>query len=664
MCRVPHRPLLFLLLPSLSSSDTDRLLTIKFSFVLHNWIMLGGLGKQTLLSPIDYLLFLPLILFISSLSSSSSCASAWIMSDRLGTSTTATTTTTTTPLEEILAGHANSYASAHGIQVERRRRQEQQQQRQSTDDVDHDKDDQKRSYFECAPMSLLPNAYPKQAFQQAQSLATVWNVLVDRISRDGTFLQQTLQEVVEADPYTAKLLQLYQQVYNGNGSHQFGPDGNDHPSKSFADQADRLGIHRSDYMLHQRSSSTSSYQLKQVELNTIAASFAGLSVKVAKLHQYLTSRFQTDVEGFLQQNKQTITNQDHNSVSSSSSSSSSLENQSDGVPDNPALERIPQAMAVAFSRYAQRFHSSSTTTTTTTTKSLPLGIVFIVQDGETNTVDQRTLEFALWEQYQIPVLRISLTRAAKEMTVDPTTGALSLQGYEIAVVYYRAGYAPTDYPDGDDGVEWQARLIIENSRATKCPSLGYHLAGTKKVQQELARPGMLERFFPKPEESTMVEMMRSAFAGLYSLGEDATEEDLQAVQAVLDGHQGGYVLKPQREGGGYNFYGDKLAQKIKDHTTKDESSGKLVLGKVLAEYILMERLFPPQQRAILLRGGRVEGSGDSVSELGCYGTVVVTPDGTIVHNDYAGFLLRTKFSNVDEGGVASGFATLSSPYLC
>jgi glutathione synthase len=44
--------------------------------------------------------------------------------------------------------------------------------------------------------------------------------------------------------------------------------------------------------------------------------------------------------------------------------------------------------------------------------------------------------------------------------------------------------------------------------------------------------------------------------------------------------------------------------------------------------------------------------------------VVVDPDGLVVHNEYAGFLLRTKFSNVDEGGVASGFATLSSPYLC
>jgi glutathione synthase len=89
-----------------------------------------------------------------------------------------------------------------------------------------------------------------------------------------------------------------------------------------------------------------------------------------------------------------------------------------------------------------------------------------------------------------------------------------------------------------------------------------------------------------------------------------------------------------------------------------------VLDRTLGEYILMERLFPPSQTSILLRGGVVEGSGETVSELGCYGTILVSHDGRdVLHNEYAGFLLRTKFESVDEGGVASGFATLSSPYL-
>jgi glutathione synthase len=233
------------------------------------------------------------------------------------------------------------------------------------------------------------------------------------------------------------------------------------------------------------------------------------------------------------------------------------------------------------------------------------------------------------------------------------------------LVYYRAGYAPTDYPGGLDGVEWQARATLETSRATKCPSLGYHLAGTKKVQQTLARPGVLERFFP--DEPDAVQAMRQAFAGLYSLGEDANELDLDVVSQILNkkGAAAMFVLKPQREGGGYNYYGDQLETKLRElTTTPEDGSSPPTLDPKLGEFILMERLFPPQQKAILLRAGKIEGSGDSISELGCCGTVVASAAGDVVHNEYAGFLLRTKFANVDEGGVASGFATLSSPYLC
>lgn len=510
---------------------------------------------------------------------------------------------------ELLAAHANSYASANGIQVERRKA-----------------DDPSSTYFECAPMSLLPNAYPKEALAQAQSVATTFNELVDRVSRDAEFLEQTLGGgVSEMDPFTAQILQLYKEVYvNGK-------------SNSPAVMADRLGIHRSDYMLHAEKEGEP-YRLKQVELNTIAASFAGLSSKIFSLHRYLTSRFGPDIKEFLDINQKIVT------------SSTDL---APGVPENPTLDKIPNGIAVAYNRYIQK-HSEGDTSNKV--------VLFVVQEGETNTVDQRMLEFQLFENHNIPVIRMSLTQAYSKVSITGE-GALKLGENEVAVVYYRAGYAPTDYPDGDNGLEWEARRKLETSRAAKCPSLGYHLAGTKKVQQELARPGVLERFFPDVEEKEKVDGMRACFAGLYSMGDDANAEDLQAAQDVLEGNAGNYVLKPQREGGGYNFYGEKLKEKLRENTSRKDD-GSLQLGEQLAEYILMQRLFPPQQRAILLRGGRVEGTGDSVSELGCYGTVVVDANGQVVHNEHAGFLLRTKFSNIDEGGVASGFATLSSPYLC
>ena len=45
-----------------------------------------------------------------------------------------------------------------------------------------------------------------------------------------------------------------------------------------------MGIHRSDYLVH------ADHTLKQVELNTIAASFSSLSALTSELHRYLAKR--------------------------------------------------------------------------------------------------------------------------------------------------------------------------------------------------------------------------------------------------------------------------------------------------------------------------------------------------------------------------------------
>lgn len=534
---------------------------------------------------------------------------------------------------DTLAATANSYASSHGLLVER-----------------------SGGHFQAAPMSLLPNVFPSAAFEQATSLAPLWNVLVDRISRDSDFLQGTLGgDVSDADPFTAKLLRLYVQLYPKGGSGAE-PSSMSSPS-SWAPQADRFNIHRGDYMLHpsddaalpgtSSSSSpppTQALALKQIELNTIAASFASLACRTAQLHSYLTARF--DCDSFLRSNEDKVVGR---RGSPDDARSGGLRRR--GVPPNPTLTALPHAMKLAVDRYRDRFGVADCV------------VLFVVQPGETNTVDQRMLEFELFDRHGISVVRLSLAECQARVALQSGSGALVLDGKdEIALVYFRAGYAPTDYPSGDTGAEWRARELLENSRATKAPSLGYHLAGTKKVQQALARPGAVERYFDDSPDDAAA--LRECFAGLWSLGQDASDDDLSAVRRVLEGQQAKFVLKPQREGGGYNFYGDKMLEKLRAHVSVDEDGGRLVLDKTLGEYILMERLFPPAQTSILLRGGVIEGSGETVSELGCYGTILVSFDGKeVLHNEYAGFLLRTKFESVDEGGVASGFATLSSPYL-
>uniref|UniRef100_A0A453NFW8 glutathione synthase n=1 Tax=Aegilops tauschii subsp. strangulata TaxID=200361 RepID=A0A453NFW8_AEGTS len=136
--------------------------------------------------------------------------------------------------------------------------------------------------------------------------------------------------------------------------------------------------------------------------------------------------------------------------------------------------------------------------------------------------------------------RKTLAQVEAEGLVLPN-GTLVVDGRPVAVVYFRAGYAPTDYPSE---VEWSARLLIEQSSAIKCPSISYHLVGTKKIQQELAKPSVLERFLDNEED---IAKLRKCFAGLWSLDNE------EIVKSAIE-KPDLFVLKPQREGGG-NFFG-------------------------------------------------------------------------------------------------------------
>lgn len=99
-------------------------------------------------------------------------------------------------------------------------------------------------------------------------------------------------------------------------------------------------------------------------------------------------------------------------------------------------------------------------------------------------------------------------------------------GIEVTVIYFRAGYEPGHYPTTN---EWEARYLVEKSLAIKCPSIHYHLAGTKKVQQALAKPGILNRFLT---DEIKIKTISNIFTGLYSMDSN-TEDGQKAFKMVL-----------------------------------------------------------------------------------------------------------------------------------
>ncbi|GFS06304.1 glutathione synthetase [Elysia marginata] len=270
-------------------------------------------------------------------------------------------------------------------------------------------------------------------------------------------------------------------------------------------------------------------------------------------------------------------------------------------------------------------------------------IIILVSDNERNSFDQRWVEFKIYEQNPtVRVLRRTYLDFHQHGRLD-NENKLFIGEEEVAVVYMRDGYDPDQYASDK---EWNGRLTIEMSAAIKCPCIQYQLMGSKKVQQELARPGVLEKFISSRHS---IDMLRATFADLYSL--DLGPEGDKAVEMAIVSPEK-FVLKPQREGGGNNLYNTEIAKFLSEHKSSKERNA----------YILMERIFPWQQRNYLVKSGVPFVLSNVVSEIGVYGIYIGTAAEEI-ENFECGHMMRTKISDTDEGGVVAGFAVLDTPFL-
>ena len=432
-----------------------------------------------------------------------------------------------------------------------------------------------------APVSLFPVLYPARTFHQAKKATLAFNTMIDAVSRDDEFLHQTLESAARSDPFTKGLLMVHQNTRK------------ERETRVREGKDINLAINRSDYMLHSPTDG-----LLQVELNTIASSFGCLSTIVSQMHRYIL-----DFAGATEQEIKCL-------------------------PPNKALDGIVDVLAAAHEL-------------TSCIGSLEKVVLMVVQPEEQNSFDQQWIQTTLWEKHRVRTLRRTLAEIHGRGHLD-AKNQLIIDDKLVSVVYFRAGYSPDDY-HGD--AEWKARELVERSNAAACPTVSMQLAGSKKVQQELAKQEVLDRYAATKEDASL---MQQLFAGLWGL--DDLENDEEAVKAVENAisRPDDYVLKPQREGGGNNIYGQEVREYLES-------------GTDLSSYILMQRIRPPLNTSIMVRKGKAIET-DTLSELGIYGTYL-RHGSSVLFNHEVGHLVRTKASTSDEGGVAAGFAVLDSPYL-
>ena len=338
-------------------------------------------------------------------------------------------------------------------------------------------------------------------------------------------------------------------------------------------------------------------------------------------------------------------------------------------PSNTVIrdELLPlNESTLSLSHGLMRAHSCYGSSKSSTT--LPLCIAFIVQLPERNAFDQRHLEYDLQSTHEISVFRIPFGSVISDTHIPVENPRRPLiyrpphspsDPYEVSTVYFRAGYGPSEYSSSE---LWMARLHLERSAAIKCPSILTHLAGCKKVQQVLATPSSshITRLLPN---SNMADRVRATFAAIYPM--DDSPAGLKAKAIAVDPEKSrGYVLKPQREGGGNNIYRSAIPPFLRNLGNEKNWRG----------HILMEIIEPPNLTNSIFREGSVN-TGPVIGELGVYGVALWQNGHTseehagrngnsqIIENFQAGYLLRTKGKDSDEGGVAAGFGSVDSVCL-
>ncbi|TVY73606.1 Glutathione synthetase large chain [Lachnellula suecica] len=455
---------------------------------------------------------------------------------------------------------------------------------------------------------LFPTLFPRQLFEQALDLQKTYDKLYARVAEDEEWLYSTLKGLIETYDLARVLWGIHQEV-----------------EREGYVQDVVLGIFRSDYMLDANTESVSTSEeilLKQVEFNTISCAGGVHSNLVADMHRRL-------------QRSGAYLPSDPNLETINISSSS--------LPPSHTLSTLTTGLVAAHNLYGPPKSPNANQTC----------ILFIVQPRNFNIADERPIEYALWDQ-DIPAYRVIFAEEVlahtslspgRELLYHPPSRAGPM---EVSVVYFRAAFEADEFDDNGR----KARLLLERSRAIKCPSILSHLTTFKKVQQALALPGGLRRFLTEDEAVRIA----STFAPIYPM--DESEIGMAARKLALSSISSkSYILKPSLEGGGHNIYGEDIPRFL-SRTPKNKWSN----------YILMEKITSPAIHNLSM-SPRGFYRGPVVSELGIFGICLWKRDENtegrveITQDLNPCWSFKTKSASVNEMSVVKGYGCFDSPAL-
>ena len=430
-----------------------------------------------------------------------------------------------------------------------------------------------------SPFSLSPYTMNESVFEEMAELTVPFSELMIRVSRNKDFLAHHLEPIAAIDPFLKMLLECRSREITQ--SRQLLVQRNDFfivNAKQYNDKQNSPAANKI----------TEGAILRQVELNTVSASFPFLISRLNQLHKYLFEKYKLPE-----------------------------------VIENNPLDAVVDAFAHAVKNYGKS----------------DCVMLVVVQPDEKNIFDQLGMELHLWEKHKIATVRKTLN----EIHIDGKLrqGHLVVDGKTVAVTYYRAGYTPDDFPAQE---AFKGRQLIEASSSIQVPDLGMQLSGMKKIQQALTKKEVLADFVSEKISGRFLK----TFAKMHTLdGIINTPKGEVSAAEWLSKHADDYVLKPQREGGGNNFFESEIL-KLLPTIEKEEQKA----------YIMMEKIQAVPHSSLQVVNGQAE-TLNCVSEIGRFG-ICFAENGEVKNNLDAGYLVRTKAKNINEGGVCAGFSCLNT----
>ncbi|KAG5483337.1 hypothetical protein LSCM1_04884 [Leishmania martiniquensis] len=560
-------------------------------------------------------------------------------------------------------------------------------------------------------LSLRPLPMKAEVLSQLYSRQLLWNEAINRTARNFIFLRDSLRSTAESDRgFTGRLVSILEKVY------MTAPVG----AKAPVYQPLMLGIFRTDYMrsadpetrrpvspskaevavtLPREAKAVATetvQQWKNIEINTISCSFAGLSPLVKEFHEYLRKFREACMQGGA---SAAVESAKAASFSMPSAVASSPEHRTSarvtGETHNSTVQ-VTAALAetvtvwrrnVPYSSFLRQYQKRTGTT-------LRPAVLVVVQEGERNTADQYQLLLLLVETHGVLSLRRTLGELHETMRLEHATlgddgrdrstdakngareqlqppFAVVEEKYVVAVAYFRSTYVPEDLPTE---AAWRTREWIEESNAVKCPSIPYHLMTFKKMQQLMSNMSEVLTPVSFAGDQQKAAAIAEHVVPQYSLNKDEYARSVRSLPCnekgeVIDdpeywiadavAHPERYVLKPQLEGGGNLIAGEAMQCMLRDTKSDDP-----LYEEIRREYILMQKIRYPVATGVFFgQDGIHVLENNACSELGIFGVTLSANANSCIINEAAGSVVRTKPADVADGGVMAGVAALDSVQL-